>query len=105
MHVGNHSHAMNVSGIHACDLVKIRTHDFEQVLDRSIVAKSVTVYIELLPIECAIFEVLKDRAIVDLLIQPCEIASHAEIPPGTAHDRGIVHGIPKPYGLAGNVVG
>ena len=51
-----------------------------------------------------LFEVIENGAIGDLFVQPGKISGDAEIPPGTANNRGVIRRIPRTHGFSRHII-
>src|SRR5208337_3395175 len=98
------AHAAHVSRVHSRYLVKISADNLQQIFDLAVIRKSITGFVELLPIESVAHEIIQYGFAVEPLIEPGKIPSHAQIILGTAQNSHVVHSIPWTNGFSRYVI-
>ncbi len=96
---------MHVAGIHPSHFMKVGADDFEQILDRSVVAETASEVVKLLPVGGVFIKAIEHRATGNPFVEPFQISADAQIAPGAPQDCSIVRCIPRSHGLSRHIVG
>ena len=101
---GEEPHSEYTGRIQRGDFVQVSTHHFQQVVQPAVISQAVAARIELLPVQGSVEQILKNGFTPEALVEPGEIAGHAQVVVRAPQDGEIVGAVPRPHALTRQVI-